>query len=674
MSEKWFDKPMVMSAIQNALTDSYEILYNHTAKHFNVEQLYHIFAKYHFTTAYDDAVIGEDLRRYLAEARALGITQIVYRNVHSIKEECADPKWLQINKDGSHRYMYETSCALCLNDDYTAEVLRQIKALCAYDIQGIFWDGPVSTGPCYCPHCLKLFSEMFGKHMDDATDAELLRFNAEKVNRFLKICHDAVKAINPDIIVYINNSALRADITGANTRDIYDYVDFLGAEGGFVWTHRGISHWHLSPMAKLIETQAQGKPAVTFIAGDSKPWSYFLHTPEETTIYYAQAIANGTNVWYGLHCSVDRMQTKTGEAVIGMNHFVLDHPEVYTKHKPVSRVALMWGQDTANNYRSSVAESDFTAAQAVGLTSESKSDHAKSIAGCVELLERAHVQFDVIDEVSVLLGELPKYDLVIMPTVACLREGVAEGLEKYVADGGNLITFYDTGFYHQDGSLCEKPQLAALQGIENVNRFIQYKLSGTSYQRATDACDYKKDLSFHCWGGCKYTVDITPAADAKVQFEANEPMLGRYEKFPTKWFPTVIEKPFGKGKSIYFTGDLGEAFISNSNPDLKTVFTNVVKANSRPLVETDAPETMEMVLRKCKEGYALHCINITGEMTHPITRVINLPNVRVSLTLTDIAGEVSSLTGDAPFDIEKTENGISFTIPMLKIYDVITIK
>ena len=62
MSEKWFDKPMVMSAIQNALTDSYEILYNHTAKHFNVEQLYHIFAKYHFTAAYDDAVIGEDLR------------------------------------------------------------------------------------------------------------------------------------------------------------------------------------------------------------------------------------------------------------------------------------------------------------------------------------------------------------------------------------------------------------------------------------------------------------------------------------------------------------------------------------------------------------------------------------------------------------------------------------
>ena len=174
--------------------------------------------------------------------------------------------------------------------------------------------------------------------------------------------------------------------------------------------------------------------------------------------------------------------------------------------------------------------------------------------------------------------------------------------------------------------------------------------------------------------GYQYAVDVSAAPDARIYFESNERMRGRYDAYPKAWFPAVIEKDFGNGKSVYFTGDVGDAFLAFSSPDLQKIFVNAVNALSRPLVQTDAPGSVEMVLRKCEEGYALHCINFTGEMMHPITRVIPLPNVRVTLTLTDIMGKVASLTGDAPFDIEKTEKGISFTIPMLKIYDVITIK
>ena len=161
MENKWYEKPMLISAVQNSYSDSYEILRTHTAKHFNAEQLYHLFADGAFAH-YDDEKHGEALREYLKEARGYGISEIIYTNVHSIEPEKADPKWLQTNADGSYRYWYDIQYAICINDDYIKDLTRQLERLCTYDINGIFLDGPISTGACYCPHCKKLFSENFG--------------------------------------------------------------------------------------------------------------------------------------------------------------------------------------------------------------------------------------------------------------------------------------------------------------------------------------------------------------------------------------------------------------------------------------------------------------------------------------------------------------------------------
>ena len=169
-------------------------------------------------------------------------------------------------------------------------------------------------------------------------------------------------------------------------------------------------------------------------------------------------------------------------------------------------------------------------------------------------------------------------------------------------------------------------------------------------------------------------MDATPLKDAKVYLEACEPMPSRYVPYPTEWFPALIERKHGNGKSIYFTGDLGEAFLASSNPDMSRVFVNAVTNLSSPLVTTDAPGSVEMVLRKCKDGYALHVINITGEMTHPITRIIDLPNIRVTLSLSDVKGELKALIGEQPSDIEITKDSVSFTIPLLKTYEVVLVK
>jgi hypothetical protein len=290
------------------------------------------------------------------------------------------------------------------------------------------------------------------------------------------------------------------------------------------------------------------------------------------------------------------------------------------------------------------------------------------------MLERSHVQFNIIDDVSILLGELKNYDLLIMPTVACLKEDVAKEVKKFTENGGNVISFYDTGFYSDDGTLLQTPLLKDIQGIKDVNSAIHYAVPGTGYQRITAQNDYTINVSEFGFPSCNYAMNVTPSNDSKMFVETSEIIPSRYSAFPSKWYAGAIENNYGKGKSIYFTGDLGQAYFTSSNPDLYTLFVNTVNKLSRPIVETNAPGSVEVVLRKCEEGYALHLINFTGEMTHPITRIIDLYDTRVTLHLQDVKGELKSITGENPTNVEIKNGTISFTLPKIKIYEVIIIK
>jgi hypothetical protein len=100
-------------------------------------------------------------------------------------------------------------------------------------------------------------------------------------------------------------------------------------------------------MAKYIQTQAKGKPTVIFIAGNSSPYAYYMHTAQETKLYYAQSVANGANVWYGVHGATGLMDTPGGRAAERFAAFIRDHADVSADTRPVSNVALMWSTETA---------------------------------------------------------------------------------------------------------------------------------------------------------------------------------------------------------------------------------------------------------------------------------------------------------------------------------------
>lgn len=672
--KKWYEKPMVISAVQHYVDDSFDVLRNYVLKsNYNIEQLLHTHAS-GFSAVYNEEEHGEKLTKYLKEAKEAGLYEIVYYNCHFFNKEQLEknPECALRNKDGSISPAYTTGAFVCVNKPYMEKAKIDLENLAKHDLDGIFLDGPLAIGKCYCEHCLKEFEEMYGKSMDGATDKEVMKYNIFKVTRFVKMCSEIVKSVKPDAIIYLNNSALCSDVTGSNTREVAPYVDFIGAEGGFVWVDKTTTNWHASPMAKLIETQAEGKPTVIFIAGDYKPWSYCMHTPEETTLYYAQSLANGANVWYGLHGEVDAINTAGGKAAVKLNKFILDNEEIFSNHKPHSRVALMWSQNTANYYKSSISVSDFR--QTIENEEEGSkffSDHYKSFYGAYEMLSRCHIQHDVIDEVAVLKGELSKYDLLIMPTCACVSDKEAEKIREFVKNGGNLITTYDTGFYDENGEPVKEPKLADLQGIVNFEGFVDYSNFGTGYLQSRDETLFKgvSEKSIQ-----STLISVKAELRGKVHGEYCEPMESRYDFYPTKWYPAIVENSFGKGKAIYFTGTIGEFYNYYSNPDCKVIFENAVKYLANPIVTTDAPGSVEMVLRKLENGYAFHCINFTGEMERPLNRIIKLNDVKIKIALDDVKGEIKSLRGAKFSDVKVSDKFVEFTVSDMDEYEIFTIK
>lgn len=668
---------MLLSAVQcNYGEDSYDILNNYVLKNkFNGEQLLHLVAEGHMAF-YQEKRDGEKLDKYLLESRKAGLKQIIYLNVHCAVEEFykKHPEYVQIGHDKLPMKAYNVYYWLCVNSPWFNEYIENIKQLCTHDIDGIFLDGPVMLSEgCYCESCLEKFSRKYGKSRHEASFQEHIMFNIDSVTEFVKMTNQAVKSVNPNILLYINNSVLKPNASGSSSREIEPYVDMIGAEGGFVWLKKDTTLWHLSAPIKMAETVSRGKPVVCFIAGDHKPWSYYMHTACETNILYAQTIAHGANIWYGIHGPTEQINTPGGKAAAAFNEFIEENKSYFIKTKTKARVALLWSNSSANYYASSVNETDFIKKQSFGNASQAKGDHYKSFMGFYDLLTRGHIQFDLLDEVSIKERALKKYDVLILPTCACMSEEIACLIKEYVNNGGKLISSFDTGLYDENGNRREKSIISEIQGVADFEEITTYK-DGCGYQITNEINFLSKDLSYRIIPSTELAAKTVPLSSVNVLSNFTVPMAGRYVKMPEETFPAILYNHCGNGESIFFAGAIGEFFNEYSNVDYKRMVLNVINHFSTPFIVTDAPESVEMVLREQGSRNILHLINLTGEMTRPIYRIIPINDIQLKINLGKTIKSVSTLSGKQSIPFKSLDASCEFILPHLEQYEGIIIE
>lgn len=620
---------------------------------------------------------------YLKKAHSRNIKVVIYYNVHAIEISYARKyhQWQQLMEDGKPiENVYIVDSSFCINSPWREEVFQTLRKLAEYKIDGIFYDGPIFfPNSCYCEHCRKQFREAYSIDLPSKTGLssrrdspewnKLLEFQSDSITRFLRDSNKIVKEANPHILLYMNGNTIAPSWpTARENRKIIKETDILGAEGGFLYGELDESVYKPGAVAKILETQADGKPTVVFDAAKQGPWAFSKLPPGEISILYSQTITHQANVWLAI--SINPPSFKNEMDVVRMyNRFIRENPEPFHKTESMAKIGLIWPQNAGNYYNgSSVPLTDFTKE----MKTEKAGNTEEEFYGFYDGLSREHFPFDVLDEESLNNG-LRKYDLLILPNSSCLKKDAVDKIRNFVRNGGNLISTFETSLYNESGKKLDRFQLNDVFGIEDSSDIFG--------PLKWDYLSPNEDNHFALKGINQRYINaplfgLRIKTKAKVPLYFCKPLPGSYSGSPeVSDFPLMIQNNYNQGNSIYFAGTFGGSLFKYHFPEYYQILNNLVSGLSKTLIRLEnTPSSIEVNLRKKGNSIFLYLINFTSEMRRPIQKIIPCYNLKIEVLLKEKVKRVNALWCKKEIKFTIKEDSISFELPVIEDYEVIEIQ
>ena len=623
---------------------------------------------------------GSDfLAAYLEKSRKAGTRLVIYFNVHAMKPEFGQdyPEWLQIREDGTPKDdQYGCEMTMCVNSGFRDWVRDVCLDLCKYPIDGIFFDGPVLFAECcYCDNCKRLYKERYDADLPPKKPGHpdlrrFARFQAECVAEFYDHANKAIKAVRPDVALY-GNSGSREEpyyFAARNNRIIGKAQDVLAAEGGFVYGKLTTQPmWRVGSNAKYYQTQAQGKPTLVFCSPAHGPWRMYYRSEPELRLFLCQAILQGSGVWFASVLWLkDRKVFKTFSADY---KFFRDNSRFYLNTKSKARVAVVWGEDSINFYgKPEVLEGDFTQGGQKGGT---VGDIGNEFNGFYDALVKNHVPCDVIDEESVRSEDIGKYDLLILPNVACTGQAFDERLREYVKTGGNVLASFETSRCDEDGVRADDLGLADLFGIKMLRCPLK-PFPHFYFFRRDDRPDVFADIEPELLPAPRVSAEIAlDGAETVSLFSIKFKGWDGSDIVPSE-FPAITVNRYGKGKAVYLAGAFGELYWDYKQGDIRVLFRNLCQwLGQRDVQLEDAPTSVEITHRQARDGSfeTVSLINYTGGLTRPFESVQSQENLLIRVRTTRDRVRALRLAQDLP--AKRAGDWLEFSLPRLDLFETV---
>jgi hypothetical protein len=277
------------------------------------------------------------------------------------------------------------------------------------------------------------------------------------------------------------------------------------------------------------------------------------------------------------------------------------------------------------------------------------------LEGAARHLARWHLNYELVPDWRLEAREINS-PLLIVEHAKRLSDASSKALLGYARDGGTLLLTGMSPLRHTSlRQACGLGDVAGPGGGETLT---------------VDIGD--QQISLDHW-----LFRIT-TSDAKMLLSVRDAQNATY--------PLLLEKPHGNGRLLYFAAPMLTAHGDNLIPDpiIKYVLERARPAADR-LVTTDAPETVEVVLRRRDNIHLLHLVNMApghretldaGRRRYTtITDIPAVPPCHVSIRLPSEPTSVTLHPGNQEITDATYENGkLRCELPGFPIHAVLVLE
>jgi hypothetical protein len=575
----------------------------------------------------------------------------------------AHPEWFMRDASGGFLphgedpRLFRTCTFSTYFTEHMPAIMREVQA--NYDVDGIFTNAwpPLDGLPvCYCEQCRKLAKPKTPEYWGQFT---------ERTAALWKLYDGIAKERKPDSLFFANmGGGIHAT---PNLRRLAQVCEWFNCDnqgrGG-----EGSPIWGASQQGRVATAIMKGR-TITNVTGawstcGAVRWRNVAKSRPEAEIWMDQTVASGMTIWYhwvggqkGL--GEDRRWQKIGRQYMQWH---ARHDLHFERIRSVANVGVVMGQSSHLFY-----------------TPPGEGGMAQFIDGLYYALIEGRFMFDFVHEDDLGAETLGRYSALLLPNIAWLSDAQCAQLRAYVAAGGSLMASFETGMFDERGIRRRKPGLADLFGIDSVGEVAGPKGNGF-YARIESQHEILRGFDDTEWiPGGAYRLPVKAAGPMVLSVipahTAYPPELS-YVPFDSTDEPAVVARDNGRGRLLYFPGDIERASWRSGHTDLSRLLQNSIgwlEGGSRP-VTVEGEGVVECFAWETPVGYALHLVNYTNPNMHRgwLRRHYPIGEQKVRMTLSPGRSvvRVELLRSERLIPFRQDGTSVEFTIPSVTDYEV----
>ena len=640
------------------------------------------------------------LREYVPVAKKHNLYVIAYINMHWYSYEFAEknPGWEQLCEDGipygRKKPLYGNGTTFCVNSPWRNWAFEMIVEVMKTGVDGCFLDGPVVyPGACYCRHCQEKFKRMTGcQHLPkflDWTDPcwkKFAEFRSQSWADFMKDASETAKKIKKDAVMFLNGGGFSTSniLVGYDAARMENYQTFTGAEDFF-----HCSEYYISPYTTLNLSRflSAGKnPSVVFTHHTLSTWHYVGLVESEFSTAIAQATAGGSNTWFAIFYPAIEKTKKYAIGGLKTAALIEKNEKFIEGSVSAAETGVLISNKTLYYYISSHKGLCYGAGSGKeqGLIMDTGSKLIEDIKkqrevsekilnnenhGCLDLCNFAHIPVRVLWDEYLNQETLKKLKLLILPNSACLSDNQIALIMDYVRKGQTLLCDFESGFYNEYGEIVDRNSWLDFLGIEQICGVLRPSRIENYIVLTQNIAGIEKDILIpRPVNGLL----IKAKKEAQIIAKYLNPLNYAYSQPKgVSEYPAIVISKKGRGKVIYFASPVFESFNMFHIDWHKELIHSVIKkfVPGGLQIETNAPGSLAIEMRKNEKGLLVHLVNVTADMKRPMDRIIPLYNIEMSVRT--FFNKARSLSSGKSFKTKRKKDRLSFMLPQINDYEIV---